>query len=76
MILLAVVIAVIVLAFAVPGLVVSLRDRSQSRPRPAPQEPGPAWWPQFERDFRDYVRRLEHERRRRDLRQLRRPHAD
>jgi hypothetical protein len=27
------------------------------RPRgPRPREPEPAWWPEFERDFRDYVR--------------------
>jgi hypothetical protein len=28
-------------------------------PRPRPRGPEPAWWPEFERDFRAYVKRQE-----------------
>jgi len=55
-------VAVIVMAFVVPSLMVSLHIRSRARAR---QSSGPdfTWWPAFERDFRNYVRRLERERR-------------
>jgi hypothetical protein len=61
MILPIVVIVVIVLAFGVPGMLVSLRDRSQERDRRAPVA-APGWWAEFEREFRAYVRQLERER--------------
>jgi hypothetical protein len=72
MILPIVVIVVIVLAFGVPGMLTALRDRSRRRQRrSSPVSPG--WWPQFEREFRAYVRELEHDGQRGDAP---RPHSE
>lgn len=72
MIVLAVLIAVVILAFALPGPVAELRRRRRGdlalrrrRDLPLASERRPSaghadWWPDFERQFRAYVR--EHER--------------
>ena len=61
MILPIVAIVVILLAFGVPGILVSLRERSHQRDRRTPAA-APGWWAEFEREFRAYVRQLERER--------------
>jgi hypothetical protein len=63
-------IVVIVLAFVVPGVLVSLRERSREGQRDSAVA-APRWWPQFEREFRAYVRQLE-----RGTRDARRSHTD
>ncbi len=59
MIFLAVMIAVVILAFALPGPISELRRRRQADAVRPPDGSGD-WWPEFERQFRAYVR--EHQR--------------
>jgi|GEM_PF-4417733 len=62
MILTLAVLAALLLAFAAPGLIAAYERRQRRRER-GRSEVEPAWWPQFEREFHTYVRRLEAQRR-------------
>lgn len=74
------VLVVLLLAFAVPSVIAARQERQRRRRRQS-MKAEPAWWPQFEREFRAYVGQLELQRRHADARpsdprQTRRPDSD